>query len=91
MPRAIVWLPGDSTAALASQGPVSVSPMPVMPSSVWTSTTTSSCDEDVASSRKSGATSTIHSTSVIFIFRSTKPLSRLRERGRGEGGRLWRL
>ena len=34
IPKAIVWLPGDSMTALAIHGPTSVSPIPVMPESV---------------------------------------------------------
>ncbi len=48
-PRPIVWVPGASMHARAIHGFTSVSPTPVMPSSVWTSTMKLSCAELVAS------------------------------------------
>ena len=41
----MLWVPGASMQARAIHGLTSVSPMPTRPSSVWTSTTMSSCAE----------------------------------------------
>ena len=46
-----MWVPGASIMARATQGLVSVSPMPTCPSSVWIFTTRSSCAEEQASAR----------------------------------------
>lgn len=47
-PWLMVWVPVTSTQALASQGFTSLSPIPVIPSSVCTSTTKESCAEEVS-------------------------------------------
>ena len=47
----MMWVPGASIMALATQGLVSVSPMPTWPESVWILTTMLSCADEQASAR----------------------------------------
>src|SRR5437588_2737498 len=67
--RPIVCVLGASMQALAIQGFTSVSPMPVIPSSVWTKTTMSSWADEVAPVSRSGTRSTWQSMPVIFMLR----------------------
>ncbi len=54
----MLCVPGASMQARAIQGLTSVSPIPVTPSSVWISTTMSSCAELAAVVSNAGCTST---------------------------------
>jgi hypothetical protein len=63
----MLWVLGASMQARAIQGLTSVSPIPVIPSSVWTKTTMSSCAEEVAEVSRSGTKRTWQSMAVIFM------------------------
>ena len=65
MPTPIVCVPRASMQARAIHGLTSLSPMPLTPSSVWISTTMSSCAEDVAPTSTSGCNRTWQSIPVI--------------------------
>ena len=63
----MTWVPGASMQALATQGLVSVSPMPVRPLSAWTSTTRLSWAEEFASTLYSGTRRMWQSMPVTFM------------------------
>ena len=67
MPTPMVCVPRASMHARAIQGLTSLSPMPLTPSSVWISTTMSSCADDVAPTSTSGCSRTWQSIPVIRI------------------------
>ena len=68
-PDAILCDAGASITALATEGEESISPMPTMPSSVWTRTISAvlAAVGDRGVDRRAGAGS-IASTSVILMF-----------------------